>query len=562
MPSPSDLSPNIQIGQQVRLCHGNNYGICSQAVTVTVQPAGTGTLSAISSSVASANIVAGSSNVLAGQFPFSAQNTSYTVQNLSLYVPGAGGNSVQSIMLKYKDKGGNTQTATAIPVYDSGKGFSVATFTGLSMYIPTNDSRILDVYINTLSIGSGAVSGAPINVVLDTGSASLSSKFRAVDYTSGLSLTQINSGMPLASNSTLYIRKSLPTFSTLGIGTYVAGAPIYKFSITADPAGDIEWSRLALNTTVGTITNAFLTDANSGTVLTGVPVSSSNIIINLRVPSVIPAGTTRTYNLYGILSGLASGSSATLSLTPDKSPVTNTVAASVIGNVVWSDRSSAYTIHSLTTPDWTNGYLLKDFSGFVQIQASAAPTITMTQSKSTTVAGEQFTITWSSTNANSCTFGKTIPDGTWVDIALGNSGVSGTYTATPVLLGTHMWYLTCTNANGVTKESVAHTVTAANQTASALNAFNDAANASVPQSMTGFTYAWNRDLQIGSPYFADVNALQTALAREQVYAGEITGGFYSQTFFAVKTFQQKYGIESTGFVGPDTRALLNTLYSN
>jgi len=91
----------------------------------------------------------------------------------------------------------------------------------------------------------------------------------------------------------------------------------------------------------------------------------------------------------------------------------------------------------------------------------------------------------------------------------------------------------------------------ASKSSSALNAFNSA---------TGFSYTWNRDLQIGSPYFADVSALQTALTKEGVYTGEITGGFYNQTFTAIKAFQQKYGIEATGFVGPETRAKLNSLY--
>jgi len=72
---------------------------------------------------------------------------------------------------------------------------------------------------------------------------------------------------------------------------------------------------------------------------------------------------------------------------------------------------------------------------------------------------------------------------------------------------------------------------------------------------------WNYDLQIGSPYFADVNALQTALAKEDVYAGDITGGFYNQTFTAVKAFQNKYGIKESGYVGWLTRAKLNSLYS-
>ena len=68
------------------------------------------------------------------------------------------------------------------------------------------------------------------------------------------------------------------------------------------------------------------------------------------------------------------------------------------------------------------------------------------------------------------------------------------------------------------------------------------------------------DLQIGSPYTNDVSALQSALKSEGLYTGDITGGFYSQTYAAVKRFQEKYSIESTGFVGPATRAKLNELY--
>lgn len=77
---------------------------------------------------------------------------------------------------------------------------------------------------------------------------------------------------------------------------------------------------------------------------------------------------------------------------------------------------------------------------------------------------------------------------------------------------------------------------------------------------TSFTYEWTRDLKVGSPYTADVKALQTALTREGVYTGEITGEFYNKTSTAVKAFQRKYGIEATGFVGLETRAKLNALY--
>ena len=101
----------------------------------------------------------------------------------------------------------------------------------------------------------------------------------------------------------------------------------------------------------------------------------------------------------------------------------------------------------------------------------------------------------------------------------------------------------------------------ASQTATVLGAVSGlTASTPAPQSRGGFQYTWNNNLQIGSPYMNDVKALQTALVFESVYYGDVTGGFYNETFAAVQRFQQKYGIEATGFVGPETRAKLNALY--
>src|SRR3989344_4958887 len=106
-------------------------------------------------------------------------------------------------------------------------------------------------------------------------------------------------------------------------------------------------------------------------------------------------------------------------------------------------------------------------------------------------------------------------------------------------------------------------ISAPHQTASALDGLNGLTpNTTGPQPDASFTYVWNTNLQIGSPYFADVQALQTALTKEGMYTGEITGGFYNQTLAGVQSFQQKYGIEATGYVGSITRAKLNSLYAN
>lgn len=202
---------------------------------------------------------------------------------------------------------------------------------------------------------------------------------------------------------------------------------------------------------------------------------------------------------------------------------------------------------------------------FAQAQAVTAPVLTLTLSKSSMSASANPaystlpTISWNSLDAVSC-----VASGSgWS----GTTTLSGSQKINPAVTTTYI--MTCTNAGGSTTKNVTLTVLpAANlQTASALSGLQQARNQSQAgtagvSAPSNFTYTWNRNLQIGSVYAADVSALQTALTRAGVYAGEVTGGFYSKTFAAVKEFQRSNGIETTGFVGPQTRARLNALFGN
>jgi hypothetical protein len=198
-------------------------------------------------------------------------------------------------------------------------------------------------------------------------------------------------------------------------------------------------------------------------------------------------------------------------------------------------------------------------------QTITAPTLTLTTSKTTIVANAKSsyndlpTISWSSTNATACNaFGTG-----WS----GSVALTGSQKVNPPVTTTYM--MVCLGSGGSVMQTVTITVTPASivtsQSASVISGFDQIANTSVAstaQTQTAFTYVWNRNLQFGSPYMADVYALQTALTHNGVYSGDITGGFYSQTLAAVKRFQAKYGIESTGFVGSQTRTKLNGLYAN
>jgi len=68
------------------------------------------------------------------------------------------------------------------------------------------------------------------------------------------------------------------------------------------------------------------------------------------------------------------------------------------------------------------------------------------------------------------------------------------------------------------------------------------------------------DLRIGNESY-DVYCLHRLLAQEGVFPHTPTGSFGPLTFAAVRRFQKKYNLPSTGFVGPMTRTVLNKLYN-
>ncbi|MFA5744961.1 MAG: peptidoglycan-binding domain-containing protein [Candidatus Paceibacterota bacterium] len=181
---------------------------------------------------------------------------------------------------------------------------------------------------------------------------------------------------------------------------------------------------------------------------------------------------------------------------------------------------------------------------------SPVPTVSIGALPSTVVSGKNVILIWNSTNATSCT----APSGNWSNWT-SSGGLSGTI-VTSTLTQTTTFTLQCTGPGGTASASATVTVTP-NQTASALNAVEGLNNS---QQQKNLQYTWNTNLQIGSSNSPDISALQVALTNEGLYAGEITGGFYNQTFTAVRAFQQKYDIDSTGFVGPATREKLNSLY--
>lgn len=330
------------------------------------------------------NIVAGADMIHVGKFDFAAASASYTVQEVKVKVPADAATSVANVTLKYKNQAGVEQTVSQALTLSSGQDtHATATFTGLTMYVPQNDSADLDVYVDTATVAEGAKSGAAISVVLDADEG-----FKAVDSagTSDTSLASSDVNSTASSGyGTKYVKKSVPTFTRLTTGytqnTVASGIGLYRFSITADAAGAVEWRKLAFDVTttgvnvasgwqlydvtgtsvaINAATTTEVAASTGSTYTLGICPNSSVATCNVGEAEQIGAGSSKTYELRATVTGWGdAGDSLTIAFREDTSAVTNSTSiARMSSNIVWSDRSA--TSHTTITSDWTNGYLVKD----------------------------------------------------------------------------------------------------------------------------------------------------------------------------------------------------------
>jgi hypothetical protein len=347
---------------------------------------GTGTLSVTQGAgdLVSTNAVAGSTNVPVGQFTFTGSNSSYTVQSLGILVPNAGASAVSSLQLQYTNSSGTVVTSPSQPVVSTGSTYATASFSGLSAFVPLNSTGSVTVLANLAPVGASNASGNSIHVTLDAGGVSGNDNtFRAIDSSGNLSTT-VNSATNVSSNGTLYVRQTLPTYQMVSTGntTPSTGSPLYEFSISAASAGAVDWTKVSFNiaTTNVTVTNVYLVNTaqtgqnllDNSTNSASTTATSITMDLNKNVTQPkhqqIAAGGTVTYALYGTVAGWTTGSSLTISLASDNSSTANGTAATVAAvpsNIVWSDESSVAmngTSHSVGSSDWTNGYLLQNFT--------------------------------------------------------------------------------------------------------------------------------------------------------------------------------------------------------
>jgi len=496
----------------------------------------TGTLTAsvdIANTPDSKIVIAGSTMQKVGSFKFTAQNTSFTIQDLRVKTFGESNNSsISSITLKYKDAGG-LEKIVSQPILFSSTG-GLATYTGLSAYIPQNTERDIDVYVDVQTVENGANSGALIIVSLDS-----SGGFKAFDSNGNVDTTlasQDLSSFVTSGKGTLVVRKSFPTLSAVALDTsrLYAGTNINigRVKITANSAGDIGWKKIIFTyvRSPGLIVGSpKLYDLNSGQEIIGTfsNPTTGQLIFTPTNEEQIAAGSSVTYALHATISGLNGendyldigiANTSTTGVTSSASSVETT--GPVSPSFVWTDRSASVipggSVHSLNTLDWTNDRLIKNLPlnlvGNVDFRGgTVTPPVTPPPTDDSTLIAQLQALL-------AQLLEQLKAQGYEIDA---NGNLVKVTPVTPI---------TPPVDNG-----------------------------------GDFCYSWTRNLTVGMRG-DDVDALIKALVREGFMSHpetpHITGeDFTEEVAEAVSNFQTKYGISPrSGFVGPLTRANLNARY--
>lgn len=340
---------------------GNAVTATAQDVqTITV---GTGALYVNAGSHPDANVlIAGSTGNKVAQFTFSAANENFTIDKLLLKTQNNFATTTAGVTIKY-----GSSSASGVFVASAALGYATATFTGLNIVVPKDGSINLDVELDSVLLSNSGASGASGAIVFDW-----DGEFRATGA-SGSSVTYVGSAD--LSGNTFIVRKSKPTFARQALTGNPTTGTLYKFTVVADAAGNIELKQLGFTVTTGTPTtgSTIVSALRLYDSTTGLPITSSDVEVGaagaLKLlfgavnDTVGVIGTTaKTYEVRGTVSGWSTGASLSVKPTVETSASATDSSETLRGSYasVWSDKSA--TNHSTTSADWTNSYLLKDLT--------------------------------------------------------------------------------------------------------------------------------------------------------------------------------------------------------
>jgi len=374
------------------------------------------------------------------------------------------------------------------PLSDLGYTYTITNTAGLRTLAACQSTNLPVGWVISDISGSYGVCGRPLSdlgyTYMITNTVGLSSLYvcQSANYPAGWVISSITSsfgvcGAPLVVARSIYtIINTNPTQTIVfnQIPTQYLGMP--SSTIVASASSGLPVSFSSLTTSVctvsgGTTTNgstiATLSTVAHGTCsITAVQPGSLNYIAAPAVTRSFTVADPTTAIISQSLTSTVSGSpyvvswsstnSTTCAIDASKNGETpvviftglngsQTVSPSVIGTHVW--RNICQGPGGTATSTFTHTVL-----------APAIMTSSISQSLDSTVAGSPYSVTWSSANATSCAVDASRNGETPVVIF---TGLSGSQTVSPNVIGTHVWRNICQGPSGSSTSAFTHTVTPA-----------------------------------------------------------------------------------------------------
>jgi hypothetical protein len=331
----------------------------------------------------------GATNVHVGSFDFDAANSDFTLRELKVKVPADAATSVTNVTLKH---GSSVIQTRQLSAPSGSQTHGTSTFSGMEFVIPESGITTIDVYVDIPTIDNANVniSGKAISVILDDDEG-----FKATD-SAGQEDTDLSASGDLDSSATsgkgtVYVRHTIPTIASVALGSSKLenkpNAELAKFSITADPAGEVTWKKIVFEVnksdtvTIGATTTLRLKNSSGTTVAGSFATTTGNFTTQSQalasdattgnlifVPTSEERITgTETYTLTGTVAGANSdGEYVSVQIAETSTSVTTSAfsgfgTADADESFVWSDKSGGLNsgTHSESSTDWTNDYLVE-----------------------------------------------------------------------------------------------------------------------------------------------------------------------------------------------------------
>jgi len=375
--SLADLSTDLTAvdteGNTLSLSGSTN---ASNTVTLTVT-APTIRVDAVTDQDTEEGLTVGGKEQLLGKFDFFAANAPVIIKKLKVGVAtDSNANSSTTLGEEIKEirlYDGNSLIIAGIPANSGSDAGRVRFESSAGLFtVPGDTTKQVEIRAlmgDVTGVTGGANTGSNIVAYISDGN------FDAVSGSTAL--TTLTGAAAKGNIKRLYRTIPTVTVSNPSSSTLVAGeVEALKFTIAADPAGDVEWSKLEFTTSLSnaTLTANTITLRYAGSDLTlstkTIAAAAGEGVITLSTAERITAGQSKTYSLLLTVDKVA-GSTTAASLTTQlkrnetKFATPNTFAilentksdGSSEDSFVWSDRGILP--HSATAKDWHNGFRVK-----------------------------------------------------------------------------------------------------------------------------------------------------------------------------------------------------------